>query len=360
VAGAILEISPRLRQQRRRAGNEQAAVDERLRREIGAGQKTRIECRHTHHDGAPGQGVHNRGDVEFGKKKHSAAAGQHAVYRDEQAVRVEQRQRVQQDVGPGKAPGITQRRGVRPQVLDGQHRALGAARGAGRIQDRREVLHVPHDRPLQARRVRRPVGEAAAAVGIQGQGMGGSGLLRQRRDRILVLGPADHHARFRVGQEKLHFRRRVGGVQRQERAPGAERGEIKEDRLGTLFHLNRDPVARLDAELDQQPGIERTHGFDVTVGEALPGQGLHEDGGAVPGKTARELLVQIVRHDLPVPYSSLVATRPSSLIESPSPGFSGIVSRPSTGYGGSIRAISKPGHDGGRYGTPSGSSLPPR
>jgi hypothetical protein len=77
---------------------------------------------------------------------------------------------------------------------------------------------------------------------------GHAGSRRQFVGQRPHLRPADEKAGLRVLQEVFQLVTLVGGIERQEDHPGADRRQVEHQRLGRLFHLSRDAVAGLDAQ----------------------------------------------------------------------------------------------------------------
>ncbi len=71
--------------------------------------------------------------IEFRQEDHAAAGCQNDVGGNEQPMRVEDRQRVQQDVICREAPFPDQGQGIRKQIVLGQHGALGTAGRSGGV-----------------------------------------------------------------------------------------------------------------------------------------------------------------------------------------------------------------------------------
>ena len=93
-------------------------------------EKPGIKRRHAHQRGRARHRGQDRIGVEPGLKQHCRAGKQRDIDGDEQAVGMEDRQRVNEDVVRGEAPEIDENLGVGDKVVVGQHRALRAARGA--------------------------------------------------------------------------------------------------------------------------------------------------------------------------------------------------------------------------------------
>ncbi len=127
-------------EQRRRARDEQAHAGRDFAREVGAREQAHVVGRHAHQHARPRQRAITAPASKRGRKIIRAPAKQRRVDRHEQAVRVVDRQHVEQHVGRAEAPGLAQRQRVRGEVALGQHRALGAPGRARSIEDRGEVV----------------------------------------------------------------------------------------------------------------------------------------------------------------------------------------------------------------------------
>ena len=112
----------------------------RLARKPRVVQQPGIEGRHTHH----GSGVRQAGQhliqLETRQELH-CATGQHAgIGRHEQAVGVEDRQGMQQDIRAGKLPEVPERQRVTEQIAVRQHRALGSPGGTRRVENGTQIV----------------------------------------------------------------------------------------------------------------------------------------------------------------------------------------------------------------------------
>ncbi len=122
----------------------------------------------------------------------------------------------------------------------GQHRALGAARGARRVQDRRGVF----GRGLcngEFLADRGPRGGLKVAADHHPHPAERNGLARQ-------VWACDEQGRFGVGEEVGDFPFLVSGVERNEDDAGAQACEVQHHRGRRLVHLHQDPLARLDPQ----------------------------------------------------------------------------------------------------------------
>ena len=156
------------------------------------------------------------------------------------------RQRVDQHVVLGEAPIVDQRERVRREIVMRQHRALGTARGARRVEDRGEIVIGAGDRCERC--VRRGGGIRQRSLAVSPERFDlGFDLGRDRADALGLGGIAHHQRRLGVGDEIFEFVQRIGGVERQIHRAGAHGGEIEHQRRHRFFGLRRNAVARLDA-----------------------------------------------------------------------------------------------------------------
>jgi hypothetical protein len=226
VAGALLEGDVRLGEKRRASGGEEAHMRGKLPGEARIVEQPRIEGRHAHHRGRPRQPFDELVDLQRRQEDHRTAGKQDDVAGDEQAVRMEDRQRVQEHVVPGEPPCLDKGPGVGKQVVLRQHSALRAPGGARRIEEGGEVptlsRHGIEARGLPGCLFR----ERPAAVAVQRLEVR-AGLRRDRRQRGLRGLVADHEARLGVVDEIFDLVRRIGGIERQEDGAGLDAGRIE-------------------------------------------------------------------------------------------------------------------------------------
>ena len=82
----------------------------------------------------------HRVGIEAVLEDHRRPGQQRDVDGDEEAMGVEDGQRVNEPVGGRKPPAVDEGEGVRREVPVGQHRAFRAAGGAGGVKDRRQIV----------------------------------------------------------------------------------------------------------------------------------------------------------------------------------------------------------------------------
>ena len=264
-----------------RSGAEPGDEEPHPRRRLGIQhvvlEQADVEGRHPHQHGRPRHQLEDPVDVELRQEDHRGVGEERDVGRDEEAVGVEDRQRVDQHVVRGEAPGVDQGPGVRDEVSVGQHRALGAAGGARGVEQRGQVVgRTLHRRESLRGRVGR-LGQAALALGVERD----ERRARLPRRRLQSLAPArvaDEQRRLGVADEVFDLGRGVAGVERQEDAARADGGEIEDDGLDRFLDLRGHPVPGLHAETGQRVGHPAGPRDEIAVGDALAGGGLDRDG----------------------------------------------------------------------------------
>ena len=288
MAGGGRPFAVCLGEQRGRAGNEQAHVLRRLGRQPLVLQQAYIERRHAHHRRGARHETEDLVGVELGHEDHRRARQQDEVCRHKQPVRVEDRQRVEQHVVGRELPRLQQRVRVGGKVIMRQHRAFRATGGAGRVENRGEIV-------AGARHVRKFIGARPGeieqrAVRVRAQcldcrdaelvGDGGQGGLFLRR--------ADDDARLGVANEVFELGERVAGVERQVGRAGAQAGEIEQDGVGGFLDLHGDAVAGLDAAGDERIGDAPRLRDGVRRGDLAAVRRLNEDSRGIAGAQDRE------------------------------------------------------------------------
>ena len=272
MAGAFLPGAEGLDEQRRRSRDEQPHVGSGGARQRGLAQHAHVERGHAHEDGGARQGGDHRGRVELGEPEHLARAQQRGVDGDEQAMHVEDGQRVDQHVALLPAPVVLQRDGVGQQVAVRQHGALAAPGGAAGVDDGGQGIGTAGRRGVRAGMVGGALEQAAALAVAQGVDGLGAGLEGDARDPGKRRRGAHHHGGLGVLQEVFDLAAAVGGVERQEHQAGAQRRQVQRQRFDGFFHLHGHARAGLQAVRVEQ------------VGDA--GAGLVELGPAVVARAA--------------------------------------------------------------------------
>ena len=106
MAAALLPLAVGIGQQRGGAGHEQAHVARRVCGEARVVQQAGVEGRHPHHHRGARQPAENVAGIEFRQQDHRSASRQADIGGDEQAVDMEERQRMQQHVIGREAPEV--------------------------------------------------------------------------------------------------------------------------------------------------------------------------------------------------------------------------------------------------------------
>ena len=226
-----------------------------------------VEGRHAHQRRRPRQRGDDRVGVEARLEDHRRPGGQRDVHRDEQAVGMEDRQRVDQHVVGAEAPQLGERQRVGREIVVGQHRALRAPGGPRGVEDGGEIVGAARDRRQVARRRGDLFGEAAVAPRPQAVDRLEAELGGERARRRQRLRAAERQRRRRVVEEIFELGERIGGVERQQRRPRLEAGERQHDAIGRFVDLRRDPVARLDAAVDERPRRPPGAGVELGIGQ---------------------------------------------------------------------------------------------
>ena len=135
-----------------------------------------------------------------------------------------------------------------------EHGALGAARGAGRVEDRGQIVRPARDVLKNLWRgagslQQRAVFAHAQSLDVRDPGDGGDGL-----QLFAILRLAHEDARSRIAQKIFDFGGRIGRVQRQKHSPCAQARQIEQDRVGRFIDLHRHAVASDHAAISQHIG----------------------------------------------------------------------------------------------------------
>ena len=131
--------------------------------------------------------------------------------------------------------------------------------------------------------------QRAGAVVAQREHVLRAALESDLADPAKILRAANHHSRFGVANEILHFSALVGGVERQKHITGAQSGQVQHQRFHRLFHLHGHTRTRRQFQRHQQighhgggalqvmPGIDKAvvsfNGGGVEVGRKSRAQG---------------------------------------------------------------------------------------
>ena len=231
------------RGQRRGARGHEPQPGGRFLVERGLGEQAYVVGGHCHQHGAARHQRDRIRSVEPLRQQHAGAAGQRAVQCDEEAVRVVQRQHVQDGVRCGEAPGIDKRPCVVRQVAVGQQRTLGPPGRAGRVEQRGRVAG--------------PAGDVLPVRPGAGLDVELAHVAHDERR----LGVGDHVADLVVGRTRVH---------RKVHRPGAQAGQVQRHRFRRLREQDGDPVAGTNAGRDQRGSHCGRADVQVAVRDRLP------------------------------------------------------------------------------------------
>lgn len=273
-----------LDEQRCRARDEQAHVAHRFACEARLGEQAHVERRHAHEHGGFGQLGDDALGVELREPQHLAAVEQCTVQRDEEAVHVEDRQRVNEHVARRPAPVVLEHLGVRQQVAVREHRALAASGGAARVEDRGEVVGRLFRGRVLVAALRRHFEQRAGAVVVQREHVPRARRIGDGPDPRCIAAGAHHDRGLGVADEVFDLGALVGGVERQEHIARAQRREVQQHRLDGFFDLHRDARALLELERIEQVGDHRARAFEVAPRIEQAVVGLDCDAVEVGGK----------------------------------------------------------------------------
>ena len=215
---------------------------------------------------------------------------------------------------------------VRHEVLVRQNRALRLARGAGRVDHRREVTRKDRRRALlEGARVRAQGREALLDHGRERRGLPRAPRHVVENDHVLELGAAvadidhlleldrardDDDLRERIPQDVLDLGREVARVDRHaERAEGKRR-EVRHRPLGPVLREDRDAVVPVDAE-EREPQREALRALSEVRGrERRPGPAdLRDEELRLAARGGEAKVVEQsfrgkrFEHDLPIHYA---------------------------------------------------------
>ena len=137
----------------------------------------------------------------------------------------------------------------------GDHSALGAAGGAGGVEDGGQVVGVAVRDLVQRRQALGQVGQAAAARRIHGVKLRHAGGLGDGAQAIQRLGPHQEGPWLGVAEEVGDLVCLVGGVERQVDGANLQAAEIEEDGVGRFLDLHGHPIALGHPEVPQGGGI---------------------------------------------------------------------------------------------------------
>ena len=193
---------------------------------------------------------HGRG-LEPVEKADRAAGREHDVDGGQKPVGVIGRQRVHQDVVAAQLPHLRQRPGAGRQVAVGDQGSLGAAGGAGGVEQRGrgvvgDLRHRGHG-PGRARQI----GEGAP---VAAQPLYPETLPPGFGEGLRLVRVADQQGRARVRQQRIHLPRRVGGVHGCRTAPSLKHAWARSTASTHFSTRTETPVALLHSASGQGGG----------------------------------------------------------------------------------------------------------
>ncbi|OQC06313.1 MAG: hypothetical protein BWX79_02115 [Alphaproteobacteria bacterium ADurb.Bin100] len=306
VAGALLPFGEGLDQQRRRARNEQAHPLCGFSREGRLGQHAHIQRGYAHEHGGLAHAGDDGPGVEPVQPYHLAAIEQRRMNGHEQAMHVEDRQRVDEHVAPAvrpsgsrPAPVVLQHHGVGPHVAVRQHRAFAAPGGTTGVEDGSQVVVVLDSRGVAIVAAGRALQQGAGAIVAQGEHVFRARSEGDLADPAKIFRAANHHGGLGIADEILDFGALVSRVQRQEHIACAQRGEVQQHGFDRFFDLHRHPAALGQLQRGEQVGHHRRCAVKVAPRITQPGPagigGFDGDGVQVGGERGaqRDKKVQI-------------------------------------------------------------------
>ena len=177
----------------------------------------------------------------------------------------------------------------------GQHRPLGAAGGAGGVEDAGQVVGAARDVGEDGLRPGGEIGQGPLPRRVQGLDR------RAARDlRHAVPGGrgADHQGGLGVPDEIVELGQGVGGVEGQIDRAGPQGRQIEQDRGGRLLDLHGHPVAGLYPKPDQGVGVAGRSLDHGGVVETEAAGDLQERAGGRGGRDGGEAREQVFGHGL--------------------------------------------------------------
>ena len=247
-------------------------------------QQAGVEGRHAHHHRGFGEVLLDCPHIETGQENRRGTAQQGAVQGDEQAMHMEQRQGVQQHVVVPPAPTPAQGFGIGANVVVGQHRALGAARGAGGVNQGGQVIAIALGHVKAGLGRVHGLHEASTVAAQRQHGPATLLIRRVRAHRIPHEQP-----RFRVSKKVRHFSGSVSRIERHIDTSCLKSCQVQGHGLGHLANLGKHPVTRRHASFNKHRGQAGSSLGQIGVGPQSPIG--HAQGG--PSPAGRENSLQI-------------------------------------------------------------------
>ena len=219
------------RRERCRAAGEEPHGAAALGRQALIAEQAVVVRRDAHEDRRPRERIDHLAGVEARQELQARAGGQGDVRRDEQAVAVEQRQRVKEHVRRPESPRPSQRERAGRHRAVAQHRALRPAGGTRRVEQRRDVVGAPRHDGRGLTSGRREVLQRACSVLVEAENGGRWHRAVEQVDRLGRIGAPDEDPRPPVGDQVGEFGRTIRRVRRQVHEAGADAGEVERERV---------------------------------------------------------------------------------------------------------------------------------
>jgi hypothetical protein len=164
--------------------------------------------------------------------------------------------------------------GVGRQIVVRQHRALAAAGGARRVQDRGQIV-VGHGHGVKRIGMRlRSVEQRPGVIVVQREHMACARLGSRRAHPGQILVAAYNDRGLGIPQEVIDFARLVSGVERKVDVAGAQGRQVQHQRFGGFFYLGGHAGTLGQVERGKQVGDAAGHGIDVLPREVHPVMGF--------------------------------------------------------------------------------------
>jgi len=150
-----------------------------------------------------------------------------------------------------------------------QHGALGPARGARGVEQRREIVRGPRNGREVRRLAGREIVQRSFAVGVHGQ-QARAVVLGDRRQCVRSFRIAEQQARRRVPGEVADLVGRVGGIERYQHDAGLNAGDVDRERVRRFRDLHGEPVAGPEPCCRQGIRVSRRAVEERTIAQTRP------------------------------------------------------------------------------------------
>ena len=210
--------------------------------------------------------------IEGAHDQHRTAGLECRVGKHVQPTRMEQRQQAQEH---GGARHVRDGHAVDrvPEVHPvGDDRTFGPSRGAGRVENGRDVVQRRRHRRIEARFCTRDVFEGRA----ERQHFPDAAIQRQGLRPIGEIGIEDQHLRGAIGQDRAQFGIGQPPVQRHENRAGPPAGELHVEDIGAVRGQHGDAVAGFDTkQRSESTGQARDTVVEHAIAVVPPGRQVY-------------------------------------------------------------------------------------